>query len=254
MRGPRGSLLQLDKREPDDERVRRTPAALEVSLAAVLPEILATVPPADRELARRALTVPIVSASDTDLAPVIRTQTPGAMHFLIVDGVVLKETTLARRPALELLGAGEFLAPPLTAARQLESRAISRYLAHGRVSLAVIEAHVRQAARSWPGVANSLHDRLARQTHHASMHVAMLHLPRIEDRLIALFADLAERFGRVTSNGILIDLPLTHGIIGGLVGSRRSTVTLGLQELASDGLLERLDGDRWKLSPTVVAV
>lgn len=227
---------------------------LEVSLAAELPEILARVPAEDRELAQRMLKVPLVSARDTNLAAVISTQSPGAFDFLIVGGVVLKETTLAHRSALELLGPGDLLAPPLTSARQLESRAVSRYLAHGTVSLAVVENHFRVAAARWPGIADFLHDRLGRQTHHASMHLAMLHLPRVTDRVTALFADVAERFGRVTAEGILIDLPLTHDVIGGLVASRRSTVTIALQELASNGLVERLEGDRWKLSPTIVAL
>lgn len=246
--------MESGERQPGVERARRSRRSSEVSLADALPEILASVPAEDRELAQRTLTGPLVSACDTDLAGVISTQTPGAFDFLIVDGLVLKETTLARRPALELLGPGDLLAPPLTAARQLEARAVSRYLAHGRVSLAAVEVHFRYAAVRWPGIADFLHDRLARQTHHASMHLAMLHLPRIADRITALFADLAERFGRVTGDGILIDLPLTHDLIGGLVGGRRSTVTLALHELSFNGLVRRLEGDRWKLSPTIVGV
>lgn len=85
------------------------------------------------------------------------------------------------------------------------------------------------------------------------MHLAMLHLPRIEDRLIALFADLAERFGKMSPDGILIDLPLTHELIGGLVAGRRPTVTLALSTLADNGLIERLDDGRWKLAPSIVA-
>jgi CRP-like cAMP-binding protein len=220
---------------------------------ATLPEIVASVAAEDRPLAERTLIVPLISARDADLADVISTQIPGAFDFLIVDGVVLKETALARRPALELLGRGDLLAPPLTAARQLESRAVSRYLAHGQVSLAAIEDHIRQAARRWPGIADFLHDRLARQTHHASMHLAMLHLPRIEDRIIALFSDLAERFGHMTADGILIDLPLTHEIIGGLVGSRRPTVSIALHQLASKGIVARLEDDRWKLDRSILA-
>ncbi len=196
--------------------------------------------------------MPLVSARDADLAEVISTQIPGAFDFVIVDGVVLKETTLAGRSALELLGRGDLLAPPLTPARQLESRALSRYLARGRVSLAAIDDRVRLAVRRWPGIADVLHDRLARQTHHASMHLAMLHLPRVEERLVALFADLAERFGQMTAEGIVIDLPLTHEIIGGLVASRRPTVSLALQQLASDGRIARLDGDRWKLDRSII--
>ena len=245
--------MESRQRQPEDEARRSTPAAPTISLTAVWPEILAAVPADDRELAERALIVPIVSAHDADLADVIATQTPEAFDFVIVAGVVLKQTTLVRRSALELLGPGDVLAPPLTPVRQLESRAVSRYLAHGLVSLAAIQVHFREAVRRWPGLADFLHDCVARQTHRASMHLAMLHLPRIEERLIALFADLAERFGHVNAGGILIDVPLTHEVIGGLVGSRRPTVTLALHKLASDGLLERREGDRWTLARTVVA-
>lgn len=239
--------------QPDDERGHSSSAYSTVSLARALPEILASVPADDRQLAERTLTVPLVTADDVDLADVIGEQIPAAFGFLIVDGVVLKETTLARRSALELLGPRDVLPPPLTAVRQLESRAVSRYLAHGPVSLAAIEAHFRHASRRWPGIADILHDRLGRQTHRASMHLAMLHLPRIEDRVIALFSDLAERFGRVAEDGILIDLPLTHEEIGGLVAGRRPTVTIALQKLAANGLLKRLNDKRWKLARRTVS-
>ncbi len=245
--------LHSGERQPDDEGGEFARPG-RVSLAAVWPDILASVPSEDRQLADRTLVLPLVSAHDEDLAEVIGTQMPGALDFLIMDGVVLKETTFAGRAALELLGPGDVLAPPLAAAYQPESRAVSRYLAYGQVSLAVIEAQFRRARTRWPGIADFLHDCLGRQTHRASMHVAMLHQPRVEDRVIALFADLAERFGRVTADGILVDVPLTHDIIGGLVGSRRPTVTLALQTLASEGALERLDGNRWKLARAIVPV
>ena len=219
----------------------------------MLPDILASVPARDRDLAGQMLSVPLVSACDEDLAGVIGTQVPDAFDFLIVDGVVIKQTVLHRRAALELLGAGDVLAPPLTAIRQLESRAQSRYLAHGPVSLAALETHFRLAVRRWPGIADFLHDRLGQQAHRASMHLAMLHLPRVEDRITALFADLAERFGRMSGESILVDLPLTHDLIGGLVGSRRPTVSLGLQNLSADGTLEGREGNRWTLAPRILS-
>ena len=246
------ALFQSGERQLDNRgRARAGPV---VSVVAVWPEILACVSAEDRQLAERTLLLPLISARDEDLADAITTQIPGAFDFVIVDGVVLKETTLAGRSALELLGPGDVLAPPLTAAHVVEFRAVSRYRAHGRVSLEAIEAQFRQAFSRWPGIGEFLHERLGRQTHRTSMHVAMLHQPRVEERLIALFADLAERFGRVTADGIVVELALTHDIIGGLVASRRPTVTLALQTLASDGVLERLDGDRWKLARTIVSV
>jgi CRP-like cAMP-binding protein len=57
----------------------------------------------------------------------------------------------------------------------------------------------------------------------------------------------------MAADGILIDLPLTHEIIGGLVASRRPTITLALQELASSGMIARLEGDRWKLDRRILA-
>lgn len=246
--------MHSGERQPDIERGTTPPSAPAVSLATVLPDILAGVSAEDRDVAARMLRVPLVSARDEDLAEVIATQIPDAFDFVIVAGVVIKQTVLQRRAALELLGAGDVLAPPLTTTRQIESRSLSRYLAHGPVSLAALETHFRLAVRRWPDITDFLHDRLGQQTHRASMHLAMLHLPRVEDRITALFADLAERFGRMSGHGILVDLPLTHDLIGGLVGSRRPTVSLALHKLSTDGTLEKHEGDRWTLAPTILTM
>lgn len=247
-------MRQADEDNLGDAEGHADTAASTTNLVVAWPELLTGVPAADRRLAERALMVPLISVRDQDLGEATHRHAPEAFGFLIIEGVVLKETALRRRSALELLGPGDLLAPPLAAGRQLESRAVSQYLAHGPVSLAVIGDRVRAVVRHWPGIADALHDRLGRQTHRASMHLAMLHLPRIEDRITALFADLAERFGRMNSDEILIDPPLTHELIGGLVGGRRPTVTLALHKLAADGVLHRLDDGRWRLAGQTVSL
>lgn len=225
-----------------------------VSLAAEWPELFEAAPAEERELAEQTLLSPVLSARDVDLAELISTQTPRAFAFMIIDGLVFKESRLADRSALELLGPDDLFAPPPTAVRQLASRSASRYLARGRVSMIALGDQFRQAALRWPGISDVLHERLGRQTHRASMHLAILHLPRLEDRVLALFADLAERFGRISPHGIVIDLPLTHELIGRMVGGRRPTVTLALQRLASDGLLQRPDGGCWYLDRSVISI
>ena len=237
---------------PDDRSGSRSgssPTARLVRLVSAVPDFGEVVAPEERGLAERAVVVPRLSACDEDLAPVLATSSRDAFDFVVVEGVVLKETTFAARSALELLGPGDVLAPPLTVLRQLESRAVSRYLAHGPVALAALNGRFKQAARRWPELSDVLHDRLGRQTHRASMHLAMLHLPRVEERVVALFGDLGERFGRMTADGIVIDVHLTHELIGRLVGSRRPTVSLALQALDSDGVLTRLEDGRWALAP-----
>jgi CRP/FNR family cyclic AMP-dependent transcriptional regulator len=222
-----------------------------VDLVDAWPELAGFVPSADLALARRALVARVITATDEDLFELLARRAPGGLTLLVVEGVVRKVTSFAGRSALELLGPGDLLAPPLTA-EQVESPAVSRYMAHGLASVAVLDDRFRHAARRWPGLFDCLQECLGRQTHRASRHLAILHLPRVEDRIVALFADLAERFGRMTPNGIVIDLPLTHQLIGDLVASRRPTVTIALQTLAANGVVQRLDDGRWHLAARAV--
>ena len=219
-----------------------------IALASLWPEIADPIPAEDREVAARVLTVPLLTSADATLSELMTAEAPTAFAFIVAEGVVFKETVFASRSALELLGPGDVLAPPLDPSLQAESRAISRYDAHGPASLAALDQRFTQAARRWPGLADLLHDRRGRQMHRASMHLAMLHQPRAEDRLLSLFVDLAERFGRMTPDGVIIELDLTHELIGRLIGARRPTVSLALSAVGMNGSLVRLDNGGWKVA------
>jgi hypothetical protein len=82
--------------------------------------------------------VPLVRARDEDLVAALAVQPGDAFGFVLVEGTVLKETTLASSSALELFGPGDVLAPPLSATRQLDFPSASRYLALGDVSVATL--------------------------------------------------------------------------------------------------------------------
>jgi CRP/FNR family transcriptional regulator, cyclic AMP receptor protein len=233
--------------DEDSGRVADEPLS-EVSLLRVWPDITGSLAPEERGVAERALLAPLVTACDEDLAAALAVEPGDAFNFVLVSGTVLKETTLASSSALELLGPGDVLAPPLSATRQLEFRAASRYLALGDASIATLGMRFERVAMRWPQVSGFLHRQIAEQAHRASMHLAMLHMSRAEDRILALFADLGERFGRVTPDGILIDLPLSHELIGRLTASRRPTATIALQNLSQQGLLTRHADNSWKLA------
>jgi hypothetical protein len=116
-----------------------------ISLEAVLPEVATLIPAEDHHRARQMLMVPCRQASG-ELVDLFAAM-PSAFDFIIVDGIVLKHTRYEGRTSVELLTPGDILAPPLSASRQLESRATSTYRAHGQASLAVIEQRFRAAAR-----------------------------------------------------------------------------------------------------------
>ena len=57
---------------------------------------------------------------------------------------------------------------------------------------------------------------------------AIAHLTRVDDRLLALLWCLAERWGRVVPDGVLVSLRLSHRTLAGMVGARRPSVTTAL--------------------------
>ena len=64
---------------------------------------------------------------------------------------------------------------------------------------------------------------------------------RIPDRLMHLFSRLAAEHGTQTTDGVVVDLKLTHADIASLIGSTRETVSLELANLVKAGKL-RMDG------------
>jgi CRP-like cAMP-binding protein len=78
------------------------------------------------------------------------------------------------------------------------------------------------------------------------VNMAIAHYPRIDRRLLMLMWHLADRWGRVTPDGIRVPLRLTHQQLADLVASRRPSVTSGLHRLVEEGRLSRL-GDDWLL-------
>jgi CRP-like cAMP-binding protein len=58
---------------------------------------------------------------------------------------------------------------------------------------------------------------------------------RVREQLL----ELARRHGRVRSDGVLLDLPLTHKMLAWMVGLARKTVTVAVGRLEQDRFLTR---------------
>src|ERR1044072_3540550 len=84
----------------------------------------------------------------------------------------------------------------------------------------------------YPEITAGLFDRLSERSLRLATTQAISQLTRVDRRLKALFWHLAERWGRVSGDGVIVPLALTHRILGQLVGARRPTVSTALSELA----------------------
>ena len=79
----------------------------------------------------------------------------------------------------------------------------------------------------------------------ANMLTIALH-PKLDERLQLLLWEVADRHGRVHSDGVHVDVPLTHELISQLAGARRPSVSSALARLAHRGQVER-HGAGWIL-------
>ena len=102
-----------------------------------------------------------------------------------------------------------------------------------------ISAEGRDRLLRSPVAARLLVDGLAETLRRKESAVASLarlhHVDRVREKLL----ELARERGRVGRDGIRLDFPLTHDLLGEMTGSARETVTRALDELQRQGFVQR---------------
>src|SRR4051794_1841574 len=167
--------------------------------------------------------------------------------LLILDGVLSRELIVADHVSAELLGPGDLVRPwqPASRASLLPVEAVWTVLSP--LTVAVLDRRFAGEAARYPEITATLFDRLSERSLRLATTQAISQLTRVDRRLKALFWHLAERWGRVSGDGVIVPLALTHRILGQLVGARRPTVSTALSELAERGELVRRSDGSWLL-------
>jgi DNA-binding transcriptional ArsR family regulator len=170
----------------------------------------------------------------------------GVIGFLVLDGAILRDVEIAGRPCAHLIGPGDVLDPWMQA--EVGACGPARYRVVEPVQVAVLNQRFVRNAAEWPQILPALMERLVRQNEQIAGLYALALLPRVDTRIVAFFWHLAQRWGRVGRDGVIIPLDLTHRTLGELVGGRRPTVSVALTELDQAGLLSRRADGSWALS------
>jgi CRP/FNR family cyclic AMP-dependent transcriptional regulator len=176
-----------------------------------------------------------------------RASGPGARTFLVGQGLLVRELFLGARVAAELVGPGDVIDTTPSADGLLPAHVAWHVVADTR--LAVLGPELMASVPAV--VAHNLMRHAAQRSSRLGTAQAIAQLPRVTDRVLALFGHLAERWGRVTPHGLLVTLALTHETIGRLVGAARPTVSLALKTLAARGDVRRC-GNGWEISLAAV--
>jgi CRP-like cAMP-binding protein len=203
----------------------------------------------DREAAaRRALLAPL------ERIPVGAWQ-PGADPFgagsglglLVTDGLAVRRVALASRAAAELLGPGDLLRPWEPEEDHAAYPFTSSFRVVAPLGVAVLDAAVTQRLMGFPEIVTRLMSRVMARSRRLVGLLVTAQLTSVDLRLHVTLWHLAERFGRVRPDGVLVPLHLTHETLGHMVGARRPSVTAALGRLVEDGLLEQHGHGSWLL-------
>ena len=210
------------------------------------PDLARGIDSARAEAAARRLTAPVAHLPRGPWSPEDVEQ-DGLFGILVLSGLLVREATVGDHPCAELLGPGDLIRSTEDSdADELLGRSIEwTVLAPARVAL--LGSGLIAAAAPWPEVITSLVDRAARRADRLVVLQAITHLTRVDDRLLALLWYLAERWGRVSPEGVRIGLRLPHRTLAGMVGARRPSVTTALGQLIARGDLERRPDGAWVL-------
>jgi hypothetical protein len=205
----------------------------------------------ERELAERALVAPAMRlpAGPWDPAPLSQ-HGRSALGLILVAGTLSQTLTMAGRATSHLFGPGDVLRPWADSSVSCPGLTRNNWTVLAPSVVALFDRRLIALSARWPSVLVELAVRSTRQLNRLSLQVAIARIPRIDDRLLVLFWRIAQRWGRVTPEGVLIPLPLTHEAIASLVAASRPPVSTALAQLSRDGLLRRTR-DGWLMDREV---
>src|SRR5918998_2424934 len=181
---------------------------------------------------------------------------PHSVGLLLLEGVISREVVVADNVSTELLGPGDLLRPWQDGADTALLRSEVRWTVLGPTRIAVLDRRFAMQVSRYPEISSVLFDRLTERSQRLATNQAISQLTRVDRRLLAVFWHLAERWGRVGSDGVVVPLALSHRILGQLVGARRPPVSSAISELVRRGELVRREDGSWLLTgqPTLEPV
>ncbi|HEY4280776.1 MAG TPA: helix-turn-helix domain-containing protein [Conexibacter sp.] len=169
------------------------------------------------------------------------------LGLLVLDGVLMRDVAFTRAACTELVGRGDLLRPWDWDREVMTVRPRVVWTALSPVRLAVLDRRATAVLGRWPELVSALAARAIRRSMELATTQATSHLTRVDARLELLFWGLADRWGRVGPDGVVLELPLTHQVLGRLVGAQRPSVTTALSDLARRNMIERRDDGAWIL-------
>ena len=223
-------------------------APASVSIVDADPDLGDLIDPGELERARREARARVVRLStgewDAGAALEVDSHHRG---FMIVDGLMSRTVDVLGRRCCELIGHGDVMRPWRWDDEGSHVRAEVGWVVLEPARLAVLDHGLVKRIVPWPQLGVELFNRGTRRAHHLAVALAIAYHQRVDDRLLLMLWHLAERWGRVHPDGVVVPLPLSHQRLADLIGAHRPSVTTAMGELTRAGTLSRRDDGDWVL-------
>ena len=159
-------------------------------------------------------------------------EVPPDTDFVVVEeGVVVSAVSRTnRRFILSFAAGGDVVLPPADGV-SLEALRPSR--------LRVVSPDARRRLLADPDAGEEVFAGLAAAVAEREQSLSQIGARLHEDRVLAKLRELGRKFGRVTPDGVRLDLPLTHQLLADSVGASRETVSVTLRQLQRTGTIHR---------------
>jgi CRP/FNR family cyclic AMP-dependent transcriptional regulator len=167
---------------------------------------------------------------------------PGTyVGVLVLSGFVFRRIECGHEVSAELLGPGDILRPWDHDGDYALDDITASFEVLEPIELALLDDRFLAAAAPWPAVAAAVIARVGRRARWLAVRVTITQLERATVRVQYLLWHLADRWGTVTPEGVVVPIDLTHAQIAELIGARRPSVTNALGELQREGTVRRID-------------
>jgi CRP/FNR family cyclic AMP-dependent transcriptional regulator len=222
-----------------------------VCLLDALPELAHELGPAEYARARSELEAPLVErGAGPWTTPIQAVFDPLAMGLFVMEGMLARHVRLADSTTTELVGRGDLLRPADYAGEGAPIPFGIEWSVLEPARLALLDRDVTAAVCRWQPVVTAIVAAAVQRSFSLAQLLAMSHLRRVDSRLLVLLWYLADRWGKVQTEGVVVPVSLTHEMLGRLVGAQRPSVTTALNQLEAAGRLSRRRNGGWVLHGT----
>lgn len=149
------------------------------------------------------------------------------------------DPSTAREAVIDILSPGAIFGESALYSPGLREKSAITY-ANSRLLRIPVEAY-RQAMTDHRELYDYTFRLVGQRLANAERRVADFALDAIPARLEKLLLELSQRYGVPEYNGVLIDLPLPHREIASIVGSTRESVTVRLNAMRREGIIDIVD-------------